>query len=175
MVILTTATVVVVTTAVVVLTTDCGYYDPLQISRRWSRRSKIRFREEYLLSTRGHRGLWTTSDLSTIGSGSAPFRALRAPTALAEALRARCVGASPQLPFIQRGQSKGAISQTNLKPVNAPKGASRPARRRRGGVVWAEGYASSVARSGKPRLNMRSSHERVDSFSIVLLAASSWR
>ena len=136
-------------------------------------RYMIKFLKDKSLSIETHVDKCTTTDLSTIRPDSAPFWALRASEALAMALRARCVGATPQLPSHTATQIRGAVSQTDLKRIGAP----RALRARHGekGAVRVEPYTSSVDRSGRPRLNMRSNHERVDSLSIVLFAASSWR
>lgn len=79
----------------------------------------IKFLKDKSLSIETHVDKCTTTDLPTIRPGSAPFWALRAPEALAMALRARCVGAAPQLPSHTATQIRGAISQTDLKRIGA--------------------------------------------------------
>lgn len=60
----------------------------------------IKFLKDKSLSAETHVDKCTTTDLSTIRPDSAPFWALRAPEALATALRARCVGLRPSSPVI---------------------------------------------------------------------------
>lgn len=96
-------------------------------------RYMIKFLKDKSLSIETHVDKCTTTDLSTIRPDSAPFWALRAPEALAMALRARCVGAAPQLPSHTATQIRGAISQTDLKRIGAPR-ALRARHGKKGGL-----------------------------------------